>query len=95
MPVVMSEPSIARKPTRTRPAQGLVTTVIHIVRDKVFLGRILLGKGERTLRCDPAVPRDVILKILALFTKRDEVFGAIQGRDGSRYGWHVVGWDEF
>jgi hypothetical protein len=81
---------------RRRPAPRAVTVAGTIIR--VFLGRELVGElilsaGERLLRRDPDIPRDVALKALVLHTRRQEVFGTLPGRDHKVYTWQVVGWD--
>ena len=87
-----------RSPTlRRRPAPRAATvagTIIQVFRGRELVGEMILSAEERLLRRDPDVPKDIVLKALVLHTKRDELFGTLQGRDHKVYTWQVVGWDE-
>jgi len=78
-----------RKASRS---EGLLLA-LRVSRDGALVGTILLNAAGRTVRCTPDLPADVILKVLARYTKRDELAGQVPGRDGANYGWRVINAD--
>jgi hypothetical protein len=78
----------------TTPKQQTGTnTILHVTRGKVFLGEIILDDRDRVRQADRGIPKDVVLKALVLYTRGDDLAGAIAGRDGKSYRWQFIGWD--
>jgi hypothetical protein len=75
--------------TRGRKRDGLLLA-LRVSRQGELVGTVLLNAAGRTVRCTPDLPADVILKVLARYTKRDELAGQIAGRDGEAYAWRVA-----
>jgi hypothetical protein len=68
------------------------STILHVTRGKVFLGEISLDDHDRVRHADPGIPRDVVLKTLARYTRGEEWGGSVAGRDGRKYGWRLICW---
>jgi hypothetical protein len=52
---------------------------------EVLAGRWVVRRHARGV-----LPRDIVLKVLVQFARRDETFGKLTGRDGRTYFWHVL-----
>ena len=79
----------AAKVTQKKRA-GKVRSVLRVLREGRWIGDVLLDRRGRVWRHVESVPPDVVLKVLAAFT-RGETCGELVGRrDGLAYRWHEV-----
>ena len=70
------------------------TTLIHVHRDRDWVGVMFLDEHDRLYRCDPDIPQDVALKALVAHTRQCETRGLLTGQeDGRAYSWCVARWD--
>jgi hypothetical protein len=73
-----------------------VSEVIQVYRGEALVGNITLDDLERVLTADPAIPRDVVLKVVVLASRCHQLAGEVVSRlDRQRYSWDVVDSDEF
>jgi hypothetical protein len=83
--------AISREPMTRTVAK---TTLIHVHRDRDWVGVMFLDEHDRLYRCDPDIPPDVAMKALVAHTKQCEMGGVLtSAKDGQRYRWHVAGWE--
>ncbi|HVS35895.1 MAG TPA: hypothetical protein VMS17_09955 [Gemmataceae bacterium] len=84
-----------RTVNRPRP-RPLVREILRISEDDFVVGDVLLDELERVLKRGAAVPRDVALKALVLYTRRNILIGEVVSRENGRtYSWDVLDEDEF
>src|ERR1700722_10946362 len=91
--LTLCKPPRAAKQKRTRP---VVSEILRISEGDFVVGDVLLDGLERVLRCDAGVPRDVVLKALVLYTRRNILIGeVVSSTNGRTYAWDVLDEDEF
>ncbi len=91
--LTLCKPSRARKP-KIAPTTG--REILRITEGDFVVGDVLLDGLERVLTCDAAVPRNVALKALVLYTRRNVLIGEVVSRaNGRTYAWDVLDEDEF
>jgi hypothetical protein len=66
-------------------------TTVRVGTAAGFVGEVLLDEAERVRQHARNIPRDVVLKVLVQYTRRNETCGKLTGRDGRAYFWHVAG----
>jgi hypothetical protein len=88
-------PRTRKRPKPARPASVAGREILRISQGGCAVGDVLLDGLERVLRRDAAIPRDVVLKALVLYTRRHVLIGEVVSReDGRTYAWDVLDEDE-
>ena len=91
--LTLCKPPRARQEKSTRP---VVSEILRITEGDFVVGDVRLDGLERVLECDAGVPRDVVLKALVLYTRRNVLVGEVVSRENGRtYAWDVLDEDEF
>ena len=95
--LTLQQPPRARKRRKpARPADLGGYEILRISQGGCVVGDVLLDGLERVLRRDAAIPRDVVLKALVLYTRRNVLLGEVVSReDGRTYAWDVLDEDEW
>ncbi len=63
---------------------GTATEFVGEIELEEIDGRWVVRRHARRI-----LPRDVVLKVLVQFSRHEETFGKLIGRDGRAYFWHV------
>jgi hypothetical protein len=86
----MSEVLVLDRPAKEKKRAGKVKAALRVWRDGRWVGDVLLDRKGRVWRHVPSIPADVVLKVVAGFS-RGEVRGELTGRrDGLAYEWNEV-----
>ena len=94
--LTLRKQSRAGKPKRRRPAPKAGCELLRISEGEFAVGDVLLDGLERVLKCVAGVPRDVVLKALVLYTRRNQLLGEVVSRENGRtYAWDVLDEDEW
>jgi hypothetical protein len=94
--LTLDKPPRNRKQKCIRPARRAGCELMRISEGGFLVGRVLLDGLERVLKHDAAVPRDVVLKALVLYTRRGQLLGEVVSRENGRtYAWDVLDEDEW
>src|SRR4051812_25726881 len=86
----MSDVLVLEMPA-TKKRAGKVRSVLRVIRGGLWVGDILLDRRGRVWRHVPTVPSDVVLKVVAAFTRGEEQGELLGRRDGLEYEWSLVG----
>ena len=86
--LTLCKPPRARQEKRT---PSVVSEILRITEGDFVVGDVLLDDVERVLERGAGVPRDVVLKALVLYTRRNILIGEVVSRENGRtYAWDVL-----